>query len=161
MPAATGLIHLRKNYPPTIKSDFIILKYQLFCTSTITINQKNLSGIIADKKCKILILNQHKNKERQQLEYLTVRPPWQLNSARWKYLLVFYVPTRYLSERASAFERFIWAHWSSPRFKFGGRLGNFTDQLLQIPSSLLFFCCLFCWFVFFFTYATLFNTPHA
>lgn len=64
MSAATALIYLRKNYPPTIKSYFIILKYQLLCTSTVTINQKkNLSRIITAKNHKILILKQHKNKE--------------------------------------------------------------------------------------------------
>lgn len=48
MPAL--FMHFRKNYPPPTKSYFIILKHQLLCTSTITINQKNLSRIITTKK---------------------------------------------------------------------------------------------------------------
>lgn len=47
MPAL--FMHLAKNYPPTTKSYFIILKHQLLCTSTITINQKYVSRIIATK----------------------------------------------------------------------------------------------------------------
>lgn len=58
----------------------------------------------------------------------------------------FFVPARYPSERAGALVRFIWAHWSSSRFKFNGKFWALLTD---------YFRCLF--FPFFFYSWTLFK----
>lgn len=77
MPAATALIHLRNNYPPTYQEFLRYFKIPPALQKYHYYQSKSKSRIITVTNYEILILNLHiriKKRGQQQLGFLTVRP---------------------------------------------------------------------------------------
>lgn len=107
MPAATALIHLRNNYPPTYQEFLHYFKIPPALQKYHYYQSKSKSRIITVTNYEILILNLHiriKKRGQQQLGFLTVRPPWLLSCWIQLYLLTFYIPTKHVLGRDCAFE---------------------------------------------------------